>query len=170
MGEINPAQIKKDEFRDARPGDLIGQAGLEKVTNSFLMGQDGGKNVEVDAEGRELSTIGYLAPIPGQNIILTIDLELQKKAEEILGEQCGTITAMDPRNGNILAMVSYPSFNPNLFAKGISQKEWYALINNPKDNLSIIRVMNNLLEGIGKKTIDSLNKQKETPKTKIHYV
>ncbi|MGA1839577.1 MAG: penicillin-binding protein 2 [bacterium] len=141
MGEINLSQLKKEEFRNARSGDLIGQAGLEKVTNSFLMGKDGGKNVEVDAEGRELRTIGYLAPIPGQNIILTLDLDLQKRAEEILGEKCGTIIAMDPGNGNILAMVSYPSFNPNLFAKGISQKEWSALINNPKDPLQNRAIM-----------------------------
>jgi len=141
MGEINPKQIKQDEFRYARPGDLIGQAGLEKVANSYLMGQDGGKHVEVDAEGRELRTIGYLAPIPGQNIILTIDLELQKRMEEVLGEQCGTLIAMDPQNGNILGMVSRPAYNPNLFAKGISRMEWFDLVNNPKDPLQNRAIM-----------------------------
>ncbi|MGA1797068.1 MAG: penicillin-binding protein 2 [bacterium] len=141
MGEINPKQIKQEEFRYARPGDLIGQAGLEKVANSYLMGQDGGKHVEVDAEGRELRTIGYLAPIPGQNIILTIDLELQKRMEEILGEKCGTLIAMDPQNGNILGMVSRPAFNPNLFAKGISRAEWFELVSNPKDPLQNRAIM-----------------------------
>ncbi|MGA1845417.1 MAG: penicillin-binding protein 2, partial [bacterium] len=141
MGEINPKQIKQEKFRYARPGDLIGQAGLEKVANSYLMGQDGGKHVEVDAEGRELRTIGYLAPIPGQNIILTIDLELQKRMEEILGERCGTLIAMDPQNGNILGMVSRPAFNPNLFAKGISRAEWFDLVNNPKDPLQNRAIM-----------------------------
>jgi len=141
MGEINQGQIKREEFRYIRPGDLIGQAGLEKVSNSYLMGEDGGKHVEVDAEGRELSTIGYLAPTPGQNIVLTLDLALQKKAEEMLGDQCGTIVAMDPQNGNILAMVSCPSFNPNLFAKGISRREWFELINNPKDPLQNRAIM-----------------------------
>ncbi len=135
MGEINQYQLRKKEYQSVRIGDKIGQSGLEKVANSYLIGKDGGKHVEIDAEGRELSTLGYLAPEPGKNIILTIDLVLQKKAEEILGSRCGAIIAMNPQNGEILAMVSHPAFNPNMFAKGITKKEWLDLVKNPKDLL-----------------------------------
>ncbi|MBN2373340.1 penicillin-binding protein 2 [bacterium] len=135
MGEISPKQLKMEGFQSARPGDMIGQSGIEKVANSYLMGKDGGKHVEVNAEGREIRTIGYLAPLPGNNISLTIDLNLQKKAEEALGEKCGAIVAMDPQNGKILAMVSHPSFNPDQFAIGITQMEWNEMLKNPKDPL-----------------------------------
>lgn len=141
MGEINPEQFKKAEYKTVHIGDQIGQSGLENILNAYLMGIDGGKHVEVDAEGRELRTIGYLPPEPGKNIILTIDYTLQEQVEEVLGKRCGSVIVMDPRDGRILAMASHPTFNPNLFARGISHNEWTELVNNPKEPLQNRSIM-----------------------------
>lgn len=131
MGEISEKQLQEKRYEKTRSGDQIGQCGLERGFNSYLMGQDGGKHIEVDAHGREVQILGFLDPVPGDNLILTIDLRLQKFIEELLGERSGAIVAINPQNGEILALVSHPSFNPNSFASGIGQEEWTSLTKNP---------------------------------------
>jgi len=131
VGEISEQQLHQEIYKNVHPGDQIGQFGLEKVCNRFLMGQDGGKQIEVDAWGREMQVLGYEEPKAGDNLVLTLDLELQKLAEELLKDKSGAIVALDPRTGEVLVMASRPSFNPNSFASGISQKEWSELIHNP---------------------------------------
>ncbi|MEW5800784.1 MAG: penicillin-binding protein 2 [bacterium] len=130
VGEISERQLHQEMYKDVHAGDQIGQFGLERVCNRFLIGLDGGKQIEVDAWGREMQVLGYETPRAGDNLVLTVDLELQKFIEELLGGKAGAIVVMDTRNGEVLAMVSHPSFNPNSFASGISQKEWSELIHN----------------------------------------
>ncbi len=131
LGEINEQQLTASRGRGYQVGDLIGQYGLERQYESLLRGRAGTRQVEVDALGRELLQLEGLSPEPGYDLILTIDMELQRLAETLMAEHNGVIVAMDPRNGEILALVSRPAFNPNLFAGGISEADWKKLTDNP---------------------------------------
>ncbi len=126
--EISKEELKKYKFLE--PGDFIGKSGIEKFFNKILIGTPGYKILKVDAKGRELSVLKTVDSKPGDNIYLTIDVNLQKKAYELLKGKSGTIVAMNPKNGKILCMVSTPGFDPNDFAKGISKEEWLELIRN----------------------------------------
>lgn len=130
MGQITSPQMRQQKNSRFKSGDFIGQSGLERVQNLFLAGKDGGKRVEVDARGRELEVMGIKPSQPGNNLVLTIDLALQKKAEELLGEKSGSILAQNPQTGEILCLANSPSYNPNKFVLGISSKDWKELISN----------------------------------------
>ncbi|GAK50479.1 MrdA protein [Candidatus Moduliflexus flocculans] len=132
LGEINEKELKDTlNNPDAVQGDLVGKSGIEQTFNLYLSGKPGGKQIEVNAHGRELETISQKNPMPGNNIMLTLNLHIQLIAEEALGDKIGAIVAVDPRNGHILAMVSHPGFNPNFFAGGISSDNWKSLVKNP---------------------------------------
>jgi len=131
LGEIGEKQLDNtDVCLDCRQGDLIGQYGIETSFNRSLNGTPGGKRVEVNAHGREIGTISQKNPMPGHNVSVTLNLHIQMLAEEALGDKVGSIVAIDPRNGHVLAMVSQPAFDPNLFAGGISRENWKRLIEN----------------------------------------
>lgn len=125
VGEVNMDDIERD--RSYRPGDLIGKSGLERHFEAALRGVAGGEQVEVNAVGRQLRVLRAVPEQPGQTVRLTIDLDLQIAATEALGERDGSVVAVDPRNGDVLAYVNYPSFDPNVFARGIRHKEWKEL-------------------------------------------
>jgi len=95
------------------------------------MGENGGRQYEVNALGRKIRVLGNVEPNPGNNLLLTLDLELQKSAEEAMIDKRGAVVAMDAQNGDILAMVSKPDFDPNLFARGISPENWKTILENP---------------------------------------
>ncbi len=123
VGEISQNQLETDEYREYRPGDIIGKTGIEKTFETALNGQDGYRWVEVDATGRHGFVLQYPQPvqaISGAEVRMTLDLELQISCEELLTPWKGSIIVMDPRNGDLLAMVSRPGFDPNWFASGIS--------------------------------------------------
>jgi len=148
LGEIDEEQLKdKDAYPDARQGDLVGKSGIEKTFNLYLSGKPGGKQIEVNAHGRELGTISQKNPVPGNNITLTLNLHLQLLAEEALGDKSGAIVAINPQNGHILAMVSRPAFNPNLFAGGISSENWERLVKNPDKPLRNKTIQNHYAPG-----------------------
>lgn len=107
----------------------IGKLGVEGYYEEQLHGTVGYQQVEVDIHGRQLRTLEIEPPIPGQDLVLEIDIELQKRAQEILGDQRGTIIVMDPEDGGIMAMVSQPSYDPNWFAQGISVAQYRSLLN-----------------------------------------
>ena len=113
----------------SKPGDVVGKAGIEETYDELLRGQDGSRDVIVDSHGREVGYLGIQHAIPGQDLRLTIDNDLQRAAELALGKRNGAIVAMDPRNGEILALVSRPSFDPNDFAVHINRPAWNQLIN-----------------------------------------
>jgi penicillin-binding protein 2 len=134
VGEIQESQLARPEFQDLSPGAVIGQAGLEKIYNARLMGRDGRKDVVVTSDGREVEALGEEAPVPGERLQLTIDLDLQRALEEAFAANdfAGAAVFMDPRTGEILAMTSQPAFNPNDFATGISAATWTALQRDPR--------------------------------------
>ncbi|MBL8183112.1 MAG: penicillin-binding protein 2 [Blastocatellia bacterium] len=128
VGEISPKQLESDEYKDKgfRPGDIIGKGGLEQSYDQFLRGRPGYRKVLVDSRGRVQSELEVVQPQSGQDLITTIDLDMQLKAEEQLANtptKRGTIMAMDPNTGEMLAMASAPSFDPNVFVRGSSTPE-----------------------------------------------
>jgi len=131
VSEINQAQLAREEFRDFRPGENLGQAGVERRFDAFIRGVDGGEQVEVDARGRALRLVSRIEPRSGSNIYLTIDKRIQEAAEAAFAGKKGTVVAMNPTTGEILAMVSRPSYDPNLFAQRLTADEWQRIANDP---------------------------------------
>ncbi|MCA1612674.1 MAG: hypothetical protein LC795_04845 [Acidobacteria bacterium] len=140
VGEIGPRQLESPAYRDKgyRPGDVIGKEGLESVYDEYLRGRDGSRTLVVDSLSRTQGLLEEVEPRPGQDLLTTIDLDLQLVAEEQLRNtptRRGVIVAMDPRSGEILAMASYPTFDPNLFSQRITTKEgraeYAALLRDP---------------------------------------
>jgi len=134
-GEVSEAELNTMEFVRYRQGDVIGKAGIERQYNSILMGVDGQRRVVVDNRGNERAVIGIKEAIPGQSQQLTIDLDLQVVAELAMENRRGAVVALDPRNGEVLAMVSRPAFDPNKFAGRIRSQDWSDLISNPENPL-----------------------------------
>ncbi len=131
VGEVSEDDLNNPRFAYYEPGDVVGKAGVEETYDELLRGQDGSCEVVVDSHGREVGYFGIEHAVPGQDLKLTIDNDLQRAAELALGDRNGAIVAMDPRNGEILAMVSRPSFDPNAFAVKIDRTEWNKLITDP---------------------------------------
>ncbi len=118
VGEISPKQLEKPEMKEFRPGDIIGKGGLEQYYDQYLRGKPGYRKVIVDSRGRVQSEIETVLPQAGQDLVSTIDLDLQLTAEEELANSAtkrGTIISLDPNNGEVLVMASAPSFDPNAF-------------------------------------------------------
>ncbi len=136
MGEINDVELKRPEYKDYRQGEFIGKVGIERRYEAHLKGMHGQKQIEVDAAGREVNFLREIAPIPGKDVYLTIDLDLQLTAEEAMKDKAGAVIALDPRTGDILAMVSAPAFEPDVFARGITAGEWQALTQDPRKPLN----------------------------------
>lgn len=138
VSEINDTELEKMKDEGYKSGDIIGKFGLEKIYDKELRGENGGQQVEVDVSGKPVQILGRKEPVPGDDLELTIDINLQQAAEKAVDEQLTQIGAhaaaavvMNPQTGEILAMVSRPAFDPNLFAHGISSKDWNQLNNNP---------------------------------------
>ncbi|PIQ46100.1 MAG: penicillin-binding protein 2 [Deltaproteobacteria bacterium CG12_big_fil_rev_8_21_14_0_65_43_10] len=135
-GKISESQLKTRVSDGYSMVDLIGKYGIEHDYETVLRGSNGGAQVEVDAVGRKVRVLRELEPTPGENIFLTIELDIQKLAEKALADMIGTVIVMDPNTGDILALASSPSFNPNMFSLGISSKEWECLVSNPNNPLA----------------------------------
>ncbi len=147
LGEIRLEQLDKTSFEDYSAGEIVGQSGLEAVLENVLRGTDGGRNVVVNVAGREVERLDEVEPVPGNTAILTLDLDLQREAvaayrnepapgapaptareaESPPPEKTGALVALDPRTGDVLALVSRPSFDPNDFADGVPPETWRAL-------------------------------------------
>ena len=144
VGEVSPEQLKQAAYKDKglKPGDIIGQEGLEKVYDDYLRGKDGYRKVIVDSRGHIQSEVERIEPQPGQDMVTTINLDLQLVAEEELRNTPrgrGVIIALDPNNGEIMTLASYPTYDPNLFSQRILTKagraEYAALLNDPNKPL-----------------------------------
>lgn len=127
LGEIGPRQLKLQKAKGYSMGDEIGQFGLERRWEEFLRGQSGGQQVEVDALGRRVRVLHEVEDVPGYNVVLTIDKDVQQTAYEALQGKEGAIVALDVNSGAVLAMVSTPVFDPNVFARGVTAEEWRSL-------------------------------------------
>jgi penicillin-binding protein 2 len=128
IGKVSQSQRKKEQ---TDLGIMTGQGGLEKVYDKLLRGVAGRRMIQVNAAGRKVKDLGIEEPRPGTDIYLTIDLNAQKAAEEGLGSRAGAVVAMDPDTGEVLALASHPTYDPNLFPRGISPKDWVKLMNDP---------------------------------------
>lgn len=138
VGEVSEEMLNTPRFELYQRGDIVGQSGVELYYNDVLMGKDGSRRVLVDSKGREVgrpAKDANIPAIPGHKLKLTIDLDIQKAAELAMQGRIGALVAMDPRNGEILAMVSRPTFDPNDFAVRISGKEWKDLTEDPNHPL-----------------------------------
>ncbi|MCE5313623.1 MAG: penicillin-binding protein 2 [Armatimonadota bacterium] len=127
LGEISEerlAEAEKEGKNDYRPGDYVGKSGLEREYEDLLRGTDGGKQIEVNAMGRVVRILGEKRSVPGKTLKLTLDRDLQVAAERSLGNQTGAVAAIDVNTGKVLAMVSKPSYDPNIFVKRIKRSDW----------------------------------------------
>jgi len=148
LGEPSLDEIEKSKG-GYQPGDMIGKKGIEQTYDPSLRGKDGERVVVVDSRGQLLREYKSVPAVPGQNLTLSIDLDLQQEAARWLDgpEKVGAVVAMDPRNGEILALVSAPAFNPNLFAKRLQQADWQALIEDPNHPLQNRAIQNTYSPG-----------------------
>jgi penicillin-binding protein 2 len=135
VGEVSEDMLNTPKFELYQRGDIVGQSGIEQYYNDILMGKDGSRRVLVDSKGREVGRLSQDPAELGKPLKLTIDLDIQIAAEQALEGKNGAVVAMDPRSGEILAMVSRPTFDPNDFAVRISRDEWSQLITDPNHPL-----------------------------------
>ena len=124
IGEISEDELSAKGFEDYNPGDYLGKNGIERSWEKELHGTDGGRQLEVDARGRVLRTVSESYPTVGNSVVLTIDANLQKVAEEAFGDQAGAAVAMDVNTGEVLAFVSKPGFDPALFSGKLPADTW----------------------------------------------
>ena len=140
VGEISAEELGREVYAGLKGGDFIGKVGIEKAYEDVLRGTRGGQQVEVNATGQVVSVLNTVPAVAGRNITLTIDRTLQQTAEQLLADQVGAAVAVDPGNGEVLAMVSSPTFDPNWFVSGMSREQWQSLIGNsfrPLENKAI---------------------------------
>lgn len=135
LGEISEEELASEAYHQSRAGDLVGKVALEKTFEPFLQGEKGRRLVEVDVKGKLLRQLQMESARPGNKLYLTLDRELQRAADEAFGEQSGAAIALDVENGDILAMLSRPTFDPALFARGIASDEWRELLNDQRHPL-----------------------------------
>ncbi|HEX5068312.1 MAG TPA: penicillin-binding protein 2 [Myxococcota bacterium] len=135
IGEIQRGQLETRRYADYRPGEVIGQSGVESLMQSELRGQAGGRNLVVNVAGRVEGMLDEIEPVSGGSVTLTLDLDMQRAAEQaflpdVIGEpsKMGAVVALDVRTGDVLALVSKPSYDPNAFAGGIASETWKSLV------------------------------------------
>jgi penicillin-binding protein 2 len=125
LGYVGEATLDELKANPAYPmGMIVGQMGVEKLANPTLEGVWGNRLIEVNAKGEEIQDLGVKDPIPGKSVQLTLDLDMQKTAEKALGDRLGAVVAIDVKTGALLTMASWPTFDPNIFTRKVSQKEW----------------------------------------------
>src|ERR1700694_5625980 len=129
VGEVTEDMLNQPQFELYNPGDVVGVSGVERQYNNELMGKNGARRALVNSHGREVGLLGETEAIPGKQLKLTVDIDLQIAAEEALEGKNGAIVAMDPRTGEILAMVSRPTFDPQSFSVRVSRDQWSKLVN-----------------------------------------
>lgn len=126
-GELNAEELKARRPDGYRLGDIVGKMGVEESLEDKLRGEWGGQQVEVDGAGQAVKILGQKEAKAGKNVTLTLDIALQKAAEKALGKRKGAVVAIDPNDGAVLAMVSYPTFDPNIFSGRITEQQWKEL-------------------------------------------
>jgi penicillin-binding protein 2 len=135
VSEVTQAQLQREEYRDFRPGESLGQAGVEQRFDGFIRGVDGGEEVVVDAQGRGVQLLSRIEPRSGANLFLTIDARVQAAAEAAFTGKKGAVIAMDPATGGIVALVSRPAYDPNLFVHRMTGRQWQAIAADPEHPL-----------------------------------
>lgn len=129
VGEVSDDMLTHPEWDIYQPGDIVGKDGVELTYNSILMGKNGSRQALVNSRGKEVGKLDEKPAVAGKALKLTVDLDLQIAAETAMADKTGAIIAMNPKNGEVLALVSRPSFDPNAFAVRIRKDEWSRLVN-----------------------------------------
>ncbi len=171
LGEMSEQELGSERFKGYNPGDYVGKSGLERSWEKELHGVNGGRQIEVDAMGRLLRTINERNPVPGNSLVLTIDLAIQKQAEVAFGDKAGAAVALDVRTGEVLAFVSNPGFDPALFAGRLSQEQWNKYLKDPRHPLENKALKGQYPPGSTFKIITALAGLEEgmiTEKTTVH--
>jgi penicillin-binding protein 2 len=131
LQEVTPDELRAGPYRERNLGDLVGRTGVEREYESRLTGVNGKLTEIVDSQGRERGEAARVEPVPGGDIGLTLDFDIQKKASELLEGREGAIIVLDPRNGEVLALASYPTYDPNKFITRFTPEEWMDLMSRP---------------------------------------
>lgn len=131
VGEISEEDLNKEKYAFYQPGDVVGKSGVEATYDALLRGVDGSRDVIVNSHGKEIGHLGETMAKPGKDLRLTIDLDIQKAAEKAMEGKNGAVIAMDPHTGEILALVSRPTFDPNQFSVRLTKNYWNEILNNP---------------------------------------
>jgi penicillin-binding protein 2 len=168
VGEVSEDMLNQPQFELYNAGDVVGISGVERQYNTMLMGQNGSRQALVDSHGREVGRLGETEAVPGKQLRLTVDIDLQIAAEEALAGKNGAIVAMDPHTGEILAMVSGPSFDPNDFAVHVSRDQWNKLVTDPDKPLLNKAIQAQLAPGSTFKIIMSVAGWQENVAQTLH--
>src|SRR5216683_2022368 len=168
VGEVTEDMLNQPQFELYSPGDVVGVSGVERQYNTALMGTNGARRALVNSHGREVGLLSETEAIPGKQLKLTVDIDLQIAAEEALEGKNGAIVAMDPRTGEILAMVSRPTFDPNDFAVRVSRDQWSKLVTDPDKPLLNKAIQAQLAPGSTFKIIMSVAGWQEGAAQSLH--
>jgi penicillin-binding protein 2 len=136
VGRMTEEQLEKKEFGGAERNDYVGQSGVERIYNEYLMGRNGVQRVVVNSLGRRERVFDQVPPVWGESVQLSIDLDLQQVAEAAFQGHAGSVVALDPRNGEVLVLGSFPAYDPNFFSGRFEQQKWLDLVNDEEHPLS----------------------------------
>jgi len=131
VGEVSEQMLDDPRYAFYEPGDVVGRSGVEQTYDSLLRGKDGSRDLIVNSHGKELGQLGQTLAVPGQDLRLTIDLDVQMAAEKTMEGKIGAMVALDPHTGEVLALVSRPTFDPNQFSAHLTKTYWNEILNNP---------------------------------------
>ena len=135
IGEISEKELSQQDFAEYNPGDYVGKSGIERSFEAYLHGEDGGRQIEVDARGRYLRTVSETQPTSGQSVMMTIDQQLQTATEKALGDKAAAAVVMEVNTGEILAFASAPGFDPSLFSGRMPPDTWEAYLKDKRHPL-----------------------------------
>jgi penicillin-binding protein 2 len=168
VGEVSEADLNDERFAAYQPGDVVGKFGVEETYDSILRGTDGSRDIIVNSHGKEVGQMGQELAIPGKDLRLTIDLDLQMAAERALEGKNGAIVAMDPHTGEILAMASRPTFDPNEFAVRLTQAYWKSIMSDPNHPMMNKAIQAQLAPGSTFKVVMTLAGLQENEAQDMH--
>jgi penicillin-binding protein 2 len=170
VGEVSEQMLDDPRYAFYSPGDVVGRSGVEQTYDALLRGVDGSRDVIVNSHGKELGHLGQELATPGKDLKLTIDLDIQMAAEKALDGKIGAIIAMDPHTGEILAMVSRPTFDPNQFSVRLTKNYWNEILTNPDHPLLNKSIQAQLAPGSTFKIIMSVAGLQENVAQNMHVV
>ncbi len=170
VGEISEEDLNKTKYSFYQPGDVVGKSGVEATYDALLRGEDGSRDIIVNSHGKELGHLGQTLAKPGQDLRLTIDLDVQMAAEKALEGKVGAIVAMDPHTGEILALASRPTFDPNQFSVRLTRSYWNEILNNPDHPLLNKAIQAQLAPGSTFKIIMSVAGLQENQAQTMHVM
>jgi penicillin-binding protein 2 len=172
VGEISEEDLNSSKFDFYQPGDVVGKSGVEETYDSWLRGTDGSRDVVVNSHGKEVDDhpFSQVLAIPGHDLRLTIDLDLQRVAEQAMEGRNGALVAMDPHTGEILAMVSRPTFDPNQFAVRLTRSYWSQIVSDPNHPLMNKAIQAQYAPGSTFKIIMSLAGLEENAAQTMHVM